>query len=98
VANPNEGCTMTYLVIGPLKNKAQAENLNGYLKTKFVRFLIALKKNTQHLSKSKFDFVPKMDLARSWSDEELYQEFGITKSEQAFIAQIVRDMTNEDEE
>jgi site-specific DNA-methyltransferase (adenine-specific) len=97
VAKPGEGCTMTYLAIGPLKNQIEADNLSEFLKTKFARFLIALKKNTQHLSKSKFDFVPKIDYSRKWNDDALYKMFGITDSEQQFIAKIVRDMGNGEE-
>lgn len=98
VAQPNEGCTMTYLAIGPCKNQEEANNLTLYLTTKFVRFLIALKKNTQHLSKGKFEFVPKLDFSRKWDDESLFKEFEINEKEQQFIASIIRDMGNSDEE
>ena len=97
VSSPNEACTMTYLVVGPCRNQIEANNLCLYLQTKFARFLIALKKNTQHLSKTKFDFVPNLDFSKTWSDEELVKEFRITKTEQNFIAQIVREMGSVDD-
>jgi site-specific DNA-methyltransferase (adenine-specific) len=97
VSKPNEACTMTYLVVGPCRNQIEANNLCLYLQTKFARFLIALKKNTQHLSKTKFDFVPNLDFSKTWSDEELVKEFRITKTEQNFIAQIVREIGSVDD-
>ena len=37
-------CTETYVVIGPVKSLSEARNLETYVRTKFFRFLVALKK------------------------------------------------------
>jgi site-specific DNA-methyltransferase (adenine-specific) len=53
---------------------------------------VALRKNTQHVTQSKFKFVPVVDLKKSWTDEMLYKHFGISSEEQGFIDSIVREM------
>lgn len=95
VAAPNTACTMTYRVLGPVENAIHAENISAYLKTKFVRFLIALRKNTQHISKDSFAFVPALDWSIRWTDKMLYKRYGITRKEQAFIDSIVREMSDD---
>lgn len=40
VAEPKKVCTETYLSIGAYDTRAEAENLDAYIRTKFVRFLI----------------------------------------------------------
>ncbi len=92
VAAPGSACTMTYLVIGPVKSDTEAENLSTYLRTRFARFLIALRKNTQHIRADRFSYVPALDWSVRWTDEALYKRYKITPDEQAFIASIVREM------
>jgi len=95
VTKPNSVCTMTYLIAGEFNSEQEALNFSNYLKTKFVRFLVALRKNTQDVSKSKFRFVPKLDFNKDWSDQTLYRMFKITSDEQKFIDTIVREIVEE---
>jgi site-specific DNA-methyltransferase (adenine-specific) len=88
----NTCCTETYLVIDVFDDKNKAENLEKYIKTRFFRFLVSLKKNTQHLSKDRFSFVPDLDMSQEWTDEKLYKRYGIDEKEQEFIRSIVREM------
>lgn len=92
IAEPNSCCTFTYLVIDTFDDKSKAENLAKYIKTRFFRFLVSLKKNTQDTNKDKFSFVPDLDMSQEWTDEKLYQRYDITEEEQAFIASIVKEM------
>lgn len=92
LAEKNSCCTETYLVIDIFDDKKKAENLEKYMKTRFFRFLISLKKNTQNMSKSIFSFVPDLDMSVEWTDEKLYKRYGITEKEQEFITSIVREM------
>ncbi len=92
VAEPNSCCAETYLVAGTFKTEKEAYNCALYLSTKFARFMVALRKNTQHVISSRFRFVPFLDFTKSWSDEGLYKLFSITPDEQSFIDTIVRDM------
>lgn len=92
VAEPNSCCTETYLVVDIFDDQVKTENLAKYIKTRFFRFLVSLKKNTQHLSKDRFSFVPDLDMSQEWTDEKLYQRYDITPEEQQFIESIVKPM------
>jgi site-specific DNA-methyltransferase (adenine-specific) len=91
VAAPGAVCSETYLMIGPLDNRRKAQGIAKFLTTKFARFLIALRKPTQNITKDAFQFVPVVDMEKNWTDEMLYAEFGINLEEQLFIASIVKE-------
>ena len=90
IGNPMEVSTETYLSIGPLKSKEEAENLISYINTKFFRFLVLQKKNTQNCPRSVFEFVPMQDFSKSWSDETIYKKYSLTKKEINYIESLVR--------
>ena len=92
VVAPGSACTETYLVAGTFASKLQAERFESYMKTRFFRFLVALRKNTQDLNQGKFSFVPQLDMRVKWTDEMLYARYGITEEEQSFIESQVREM------
>ena len=92
VLPPQSVCTETYLVIGTFNNEAEADNLLTYLKTSFVRFLVAQLTSTQHLAKANFAFVPIQDFTESWTDEKLYAKYGLTNDEISFIESMIRPM------
>lgn len=95
IAEPNSVCTETYLVVGVYDSKENAEKITQYLKTKFVRFLISLRKNAQHLSKERFSFVPMQDLNNDiskFTDAELFKKYNLSNEEIAFISTIVKEM------
>jgi site-specific DNA-methyltransferase (adenine-specific) len=92
VIPPNSACTETYLIIGTHKTEAEAKNLLAYIRTRFVRFLIALKKNTQDVTKDKYEFVPVLDMTKTWDDETLYAYFGITPLEREFIESLIKEI------
>ena len=85
-------CTETYLVIGPFADKAICENVISYIRTKFFRFLVLQKKNTQNAAKGVYEFVPLQDFSKPWTDEELYAKYGLTEDEIAFIESMIRPM------
>lgn len=92
LGGPNTCCTETYLVIGPFDNKIEAENVLSYIKTKFFRFLVLLKKNTQHAASKVYSLVPLQDFSEQWTDEKLYKKYGLTDDEIAFIDSMIRPM------
>src|SRR5262249_27702120 len=47
IAEPGTACTETYLVAGHFENEMAAANYAKYLRTRFVRFLVSLRKPTQ---------------------------------------------------
>jgi site-specific DNA-methyltransferase (adenine-specific) len=92
VAPPGSCATETYLVAGVFESQVEAENLAKYLKTKFARFMIALVKNTQNLTKSGFRFLPVLDYSNTWTDKTLFKYFEISEKESEFIDSIVKPM------
>lgn len=89
---PKTICTETYLVVGSFKNVTAAKNLEAFLKTRFVRFLVAQLSFSQDVFKDKFLFVPRLSMTTRWTDELLYHRYGITKEEIAFIESKIRPM------
>ena len=61
-------------------------------KTKFVRFLVAQVTTTQHISKANFTLVPIQDFSKAWTDAELYEKYGLTDEEIAFIESMIKPM------
>jgi site-specific DNA-methyltransferase (adenine-specific) len=92
VVGPNTACTETYVVAGSFKNQKECQNLVSYLSTRFLRFLVLLKKNTQHATSKVYQFVPVQDFKEPWTDEKLYKKYGITKKEIEFIESLIRPM------
>ena len=69
VAEKGSCCTETYLVFGPFGSRTVCENVISYIKTKFFRFLVLQKKNTQNAAKGVYEFVPLQDFSKPWTDE-----------------------------
>jgi site-specific DNA-methyltransferase (adenine-specific) len=94
VGEPNSCCTETYLVVGAgyLRNKEQAENMRRYLQTRFVRFLISLRKVTHHGTSKVYSFVPNLPMDQPWDDKKLYERYDITPAEQKFIESVIKKM------
>lgn len=85
-------CTETYIVIGPFSSQKEASNVISYIRTKFFRFLVMLKKTSQQAAAPVYSFVPLQDFSKPWTDEELYKKYGLTEEEIAFIESMIRPM------
>ena len=85
IAKPGTACTETYLVAGHFKNETEARNYANYLRSRFVRFLVSLRKATQHATRDVYSFVPNLPLDQEWTDVKLYKRYGLTQDEIAFI-------------
>lgn len=85
-------CSETYLMIGPVEDESECQNIISYIRTKFFRFLVLLKKNTQHATSKVYQFVPLQDFSHPWTDEMLYGKYGIDRQEIDFIDSMIRPM------
>jgi len=85
IAEPGSACTETYLVAGHFDNETAAANYATYLRTRFVRFLVSLRKATQHATRDVYSFVPDLPLDQEWTDAKLYKRYGLTEEEIALI-------------
>ena len=94
---PNSVCSQTYLVIGYDKekhnfSKEQCENIISYIKTRFFRYLVSIKKKTQNGPRGVYQFVPLQDFSKPWTDAELYAKYGLTDEEISFIESMIKPM------
>jgi len=92
IAGPGEACSETYVVSGRFDSKIQAGRYAAYLRTRLVRFLVSLRKATQDAAKDVYAFVPDIPVDRKWTDENLYERYGLTQEEIAFIESMIRPM------
>ena len=80
------------MLLSVFANKAECINMLQYLKTRFVRALVAMVTATQHMSKVNFRFVPLQDFSKPWTDEELYMKYNLTDEEIQFIESMINPM------
>lgn len=92
IGEVNSCCSETYLMIGPFDTTNECENAMSYIRTKFFRFLVLLRKNTQHATSKVYQFVPLQDFSHPWTDEMLYKKYNLTEDEIAFIESMIRPM------
>ena len=97
IAGPGEACTESYVVAGRFKNRKAASLYAQYLRTRVVRFLVSLRKATQDAAKDVYAFVPAVPLNQEWTDKKLYERYGLTREEIAFIESIVQPMDTSDD-
>lgn len=88
---PGSACTQSYLIAGTFDTREETENYAYFLTTKFVRFLVLQRKISQHLTNTRFAFVPMLDMRRRWTDADLYAHFHLTSEEIAYIDKSIGD-------
>ena len=102
ILKPGIGATDTFISIGSFKTVVEAENIQKYLKTKFFRALLGVKKVTQDNPKSVWNMIPLQDFTSnsdiSWSasihdiDQQFYKKYGLSQQEIDFIESHVKEM------
>jgi site-specific DNA-methyltransferase (adenine-specific) len=92
VAAPGSVCTLTYVVAGPFQSRDEADSAHSFLRTRFARFLVSLRKISQDAPRGVYSFVPQQPWDRAWTDADLYEKYGISDDEIAFIESMIRPM------
>jgi superfamily II DNA or RNA helicase len=98
------GHTATFISIGEFETEQEAKNCLKYLKSKFCRTMLGIKKTTQHnKTKKVWECVPNQDFTQNsdvdWSksiteiDQHLYAKYGFSQEEIAFIDGKVQSMS-----
>jgi hypothetical protein len=90
LGEPGSISSETYLCIGPFDTKGQAASALSYLSCRLTRLLILLHKPSQDTTRKVYTFVPTQDWTQPWTDERLYERYGITEEEITFIESVVR--------
>jgi superfamily II DNA or RNA helicase len=96
-------CTDTFLQVGEFDNEYEAKSVLTYVKTKFFRAMVGVKKTAVFNYKDAFTFVPLQDFTPQsdidWSksipeiDQQLYTKYGLDQKEIDFIESRVKPMT-----
>jgi site-specific DNA-methyltransferase (adenine-specific) len=92
VAEPNSVCTQTYLVARLCDSTSEAENFASYMRTRFFRFLVSLRKITQDNMHSTFSFVPDIPMDVAWTDEMLFERYGLSEDEILLVKTQIKEM------
>ena len=100
VAKPNDVCTESFVQIGSFDNQKSARNCEKYIKTKFFRTLVSIRKHDQGASRGVYEYVPDQDFSDrsdiNWNDtiedidKQLYKKYNLTNDEIEYIEKNVR--------
>jgi site-specific DNA-methyltransferase (adenine-specific) len=89
IAKPNEVCSASFVHFA-FDTELESTNFSLYIKTNLIKYLIKLRKPTQRVKKDIFEWVPKLDFTRTWTDEELYNYFNLTQEEIDLIEKTIK--------
>lgn len=102
IGEPNIGYTQTFIGIGSLDSRFEAEAVMKYIKSKFARTLLDVLKVTQDNDRGVWKLIPLQDFTASsdidWSksiheiDLQLYHKYGLDEKEIEFIETHVKEM------
>ena len=102
LAKPGEGAADTFLSAGTFATQEEANNLATYMKTRFFRALLGVKKVTQHCPPAVWRTIPLQDFTDNsdidWSqsvnniNQQLYKKYDLTSEEIEFIENNVKEM------
>lgn len=92
ILEPGTICTETYMLLSVFDSKDECVNMYNYLKTRFVRELIAMTTSTQHMAKANFRFVPLQDFSCPWTENDLYAKYKLTEEDVKFIETMIKPM------
>ena len=90
IGEPGTISSETYLCIGPFDSRCEAESALSYLSCRLARLLILLHKPSQDTTRKVYTFVPTQEWNRKWSDQDLYDKYGLSDYEIEFVEKIVR--------
>lgn len=103
IGRPLVGHTQTFISIGSFETEYEAQSLLKYLKCKFCRTMLSIKKTTQNnKSQETWSKIPLQDFTKGsdidWTksiseiDQQLYKKYGLSESEIDFIETEVKPM------
>lgn len=102
VGLPLVGYTDSFIGVYNVRSEAEAAAGVKYIKTRFARALLGVLKATQHATPPKWRYVPQQDFSAAsdvpWAlpveeiDEFLFEKYGLTAAERAFVLANVKAM------
>ncbi len=102
IGKPNSACTDSLIPIGKFKVEQEAVNLQKYMRTKFLRFMVGILKVSQNVYQNVYQFVPLQNFTNksdiNWNmsimeiDEQLFNKYSFTDEEKNYIRGKIKDM------
>ena len=102
IGEPASCCTETYILIGPYEERDICLNVEKYIRSRFFRFMVMLKKSSQQVPSTVFTLVPNQDFTSQsdidWSksipeiDQQLYTKYNLSEDEINFIKKMIKPM------
>lgn len=102
IANPGMACTDSLIPFGKFGTRTEAESLQKYMSSKFLRFCVGILKVSQNLYQNVYAFVPLQDFTSEsdidWSksveeiDAQLYAKYNLSDEEISFIESMIKPM------
>lgn len=80
-----DGYTLTYV-----SSENEGYNLISYLKSSLCKFIYESTKTSRSLRTPQLKFIPRIDITRSWTDQELYKHFNLTQDEINYIEKTIK--------
>jgi len=91
IKEPGDICTGSYLLVYPTLSKEVAHRVNKFMQTKFVAYLVDLRKSTHNCTRDAYRFIPMQDfeggsdidfdLSIQEIDEQLYRKYKLSQIE-----------------
>ena len=72
-----------------LSKPEYSKNAFEYLKTKFVRFCLSLRKTGGDINLVDMEFIPYLDFSKEWTDEKLFEHFDFNDDEIKFVNEYI---------
>lgn len=91
IGEPNTVCSETYLVVGPFNDEKETLNVQKYMKTKFFRFMVGIRK-TKNIPRETYKFVPIVNFNEEWTDKKLYNYFDLSDEQINYIEKMIEEM------
>ena len=91
IGEPGEVCTDSLIPVGAFKTRKEAENLQKYMRTKFLRYLVSILKVSQNVTQIVYRFVPMQNFSDSsdinWNNEiddidrQLFEKYNLSEED-----------------
>ena len=84
ISSPDEIYTDSYISFH-VNREDEAVCLLSYMETKFVNYLLSVRKISQDISENTCKWIPLVPLTKKWDNKSVYEHFNLTKEEIALI-------------
>ena len=102
IGKPQSICTDSLIPIGSFNTEIEANNLQKYMASKFLRFMVGILKVSQNISQNVYQFAPIQDFTDKsdidWNksikeiDVQLYKKYDLSQDEIDFIEDKIKEM------